>query len=181
MLVTHTLSLDATQPMLVQYAKTTREQDSLMWTERTELSAWQLRVQQMRSSGHMCTGLGGELRPANHIERRVMEAAKLGFSHIIVPEIHAPAATGRLANIDIIKCRTIKDALMVRQEHLAFQNVSPVFDWPATSCRNAPETLAVALQFTPGPTQHHGVLALVPRSAQKHLGSASMHLESAFT
>ncbi len=64
----------------------------------------------------MCAGLGGELRPANHIERRVMEAAKLGFSHIIVPEIHAPAATGRLANIDMIKCRTIKDALMVSRE-----------------------------------------------------------------
>ena len=42
----------------------------------------------------MYAGLGGELRPANHIERRVMEAAKLGFSHIIVPEIHAPAAGG---------------------------------------------------------------------------------------
>lgn len=60
-----------------------------------------------------CAGLGGELRPANHIERRIMEAAKLGFSHIIVPAIHAPAATGRLANIDIIKCKTIKEALMV--------------------------------------------------------------------
>ncbi len=42
-----------------------------------------------------------------------MEAAKLGFSHVIVPAIHAPAASGRLANIDIIKCRTIKDALTV--------------------------------------------------------------------
>ena len=42
-----------------------------------------------------------------------MEAAKLGFSHVIVPSIHAPAASGRLANIDIIKCRTIKDALLV--------------------------------------------------------------------
>ena len=58
-------------------------------------------------------GLGGELRPANHIERRIMEAAKLGFSHVIVPSIHAPAASGRLANIDIIKCRTIEDALTV--------------------------------------------------------------------
>ena len=42
-----------------------------------------------------------------------MEAAKLGFSHVIVPAIHAPAASGRLANIDIIKCRTIKEALTV--------------------------------------------------------------------
>lgn len=42
-----------------------------------------------------------------------MEAAKLGFSSVIVPAIHAPAASGRLAGIHIIKCRTIKDALMV--------------------------------------------------------------------
>ena len=60
-----------------------------------------------------CAGLGGELRPANHIERRIMEAAKLGFSSVIVPAIHAPAASGRLAGIHIIKCRTIKDALQV--------------------------------------------------------------------
>lgn len=44
-----------------------------------------------------------------------MEAAKLGFSRVIVPEIHAPAGTGRLSNIDIVKCRTIKDALVVSQ------------------------------------------------------------------
>ena len=50
-----------------------------------------------------------------------MEAAKLGFSHIIVPKIHAPSATGRFANIDIIKCRTIKDALMVSHERPALQ------------------------------------------------------------
>ena len=42
-----------------------------------------------------------------------MEATKLGFSSVIVPAIHAPAATGRLAGIHIIKCRTIKEALMV--------------------------------------------------------------------
>ncbi|CAK0785961.1 hypothetical protein CVIRNUC_009174 [Coccomyxa viridis] len=69
-------------------------------------------------------GLGGELRPANHIERRIMEAAKLGFSHVIVPAIHAPAASGRLANIDIIKCRTIEDALTA-----ALGNV-PIADSP---------------------------------------------------
>ncbi|BDA50962.1 DNA repair protein RadA [Coccomyxa sp. Obi] len=56
-------------------------------------------------------GLGGELRPANHIERRVVEAAKLGFSTVIVPATRAPTATGRLAGTNIIPCRTVKDAL----------------------------------------------------------------------
>ncbi len=59
----------------------------------------------------MFSGLGGELRPANHIERRVAEAAKLGFSTVIVPATRAPTATGRLAGVKIIPCRTIKDAL----------------------------------------------------------------------
>ena len=67
-----------------------------------------------------------------------MEAAKLGFSHIIVPEIHAPAATGRLANIDIIKCRTIKDALMVSQKRLAPQQCCSLCPsaWPPTALRS---------------------------------------------
>lgn len=40
-----------------------------------------------------------------------MEAAKLGFSTIIVPATRAPTATGRLAGANIIPCRTVKDAL----------------------------------------------------------------------
>ncbi len=46
-----------------------------------------------------------------------MEAAKLGFTSVIVPAIHAPAASGRLAGIHIIKCCTIKEALQVSLQH----------------------------------------------------------------
>lgn len=73
-------------------------------------------------------GLGGELRPANHIERRISEAAKLGFSKIIIPAVRAPAATGRLAGINIVPCRTIYDALQavlgsfVTQQHPRHQD-----------------------------------------------------------
>jgi hypothetical protein len=56
-------------------------------------------------------GLGGELRPVNQVERRVIEAAKLGFSTVIVSAANAPAATGRLAGLNIVGCRDIRAAL----------------------------------------------------------------------
>lgn len=31
-------------------------------------------------------GLGGELRPVPHVERRIVEAAKYGFSRIVMPK-----------------------------------------------------------------------------------------------
>ena len=31
-------------------------------------------------------GLGGEIRPVTHVERRIREAAKLGFRRVIFPE-----------------------------------------------------------------------------------------------
>jgi hypothetical protein len=40
-----------------------------------------------------------------------VEAAKLGFTTVIVPALHAPSAAGRLAGVRILKCRTIRDAL----------------------------------------------------------------------
>ena len=44
--------------------------------------------------GLLRAGLGGELRPVNQVERRVIEAAKLGFTTVIVSAANAPAATG---------------------------------------------------------------------------------------
>ncbi|EIE18597.1 DNA repair protein rada [Coccomyxa subellipsoidea C-169] len=73
-------------------------------------------------------GLGGELRPANHIERRVVEAAKLGFTTVIVPATRAPTATGRLAGVNIIPCRTIKDALEAALGPSVTQNRAPHFE-----------------------------------------------------
>ena len=31
-------------------------------------------------------GLGGEIRPVTHVDRRIQEAAKLGFTRVIFPE-----------------------------------------------------------------------------------------------
>ena len=46
----------------------------------------------------LCAGLGGELRPVNQVERRAIEAAKLGFTTIIVSAANAPAAKGAQAS-----------------------------------------------------------------------------------
>lgn len=55
--------------------------------------------------------LGGELRPVAHAERRVAEAAKLGFSTVLVSAASAPSARGRLAGARIVPCRTVVEAL----------------------------------------------------------------------
>jgi DNA repair protein RadA/Sms len=56
-------------------------------------------------------GLGGELRPVTQIERRVLEAQKLGFKRIIVPKssekIRTPSAK---LGIQIIPCDTVEGA-----------------------------------------------------------------------
>ena len=31
-------------------------------------------------------GLGGEIRPVTHVDRRIREAAKLGFTRVMFPE-----------------------------------------------------------------------------------------------
>ena len=53
-------------------------------------------------------GLGGELRPVVQLERRVLEAQKLGFRRIIVPR-----SSGKLrskVDIDVIPCETVEAA-----------------------------------------------------------------------
>ena len=59
----------------------------------------------------MFVGLGGELRSVSHAERRVLEAAKLGYAKIIVPPASRIAAKGRREGIELVHCRTIRDAI----------------------------------------------------------------------
>ena len=49
-------------------------------------------------------GLGGELRAVGHIERRLLEAAKLGFETVIMPAAHSLPTTSRLKALDIVRC-----------------------------------------------------------------------------
>ena len=48
-------------------------------------------------------GLGGELRAVGHIERRLLEAAKLGFKSVIMPAAHSMPTTSRLKALDIVR------------------------------------------------------------------------------
>ena len=62
----------------------------------------------------MCgeVGLSGEVRPVNRIEQRVAEAAKLGFSHIIIPRYNMKAfANRKKLNIELHPVRKVEEAL----------------------------------------------------------------------
>jgi len=59
-------------------------------------------------------GLGGELRPVPQLERRALEAARLGFKRCIVPTSAAAAdaaATIRKAGCELVQCATVVAAV----------------------------------------------------------------------
>ncbi len=58
-------------------------------------------------------GLGGELRAVSQIERRLMEAQKLGFQKVVVPKSHQEKLSGSNFNhqIEIQYCASLKEAL----------------------------------------------------------------------
>lgn len=55
-------------------------------------------------------GLGGEIRTISHSEKRIQEAAKLGFKNIIVPKSNAKKMKS-LSDIAIIGVETIQEAI----------------------------------------------------------------------
>jgi len=59
-------------------------------------------------------GLSGELRSVGHLERRVSEAAKLGFKRCLVPRSARPPQT--TDGVEIIRARTINEALEVAMQ-----------------------------------------------------------------
>jgi DNA repair protein RadA/Sms len=62
---------------------------------------------------HVCmtgeVGLSGEIRPVNRIEQRILEAEKLGFSKILVPQNNLKGFTSKV-NIEIIQARKVEEA-----------------------------------------------------------------------
>ena len=62
-------------------------------------------------------GLAGELRPVNRIEQRIMEAQKLGFKKIIIPEGQKFSLNN--PKIEIIPVRKVSEAfreLIIKQK-----------------------------------------------------------------
>lgn len=59
-------------------------------------------------------GLGGELRQVPQTDRRLAEAAKLGFAAALVaPGAAGPPGSRQLAGLRVIECRTLADAIRV--------------------------------------------------------------------
>jgi len=56
-------------------------------------------------------GLAGEVRPAPRGQDRIKEAAKLGFTKLIVPKANAPK--GKLGDAEIIAVERVDQAVQV--------------------------------------------------------------------
>lgn len=54
-------------------------------------------------------GLSGEIRPVNRIEQRILEAEKLGFTKILIPQNNLKGFTSKV-NIEIIQVRKVEEA-----------------------------------------------------------------------
>jgi len=55
-------------------------------------------------------GLGGELRPVTQLEKRILEAQKLGFERIIVPKSSDKLRTDKIKSINIVPAATVEEA-----------------------------------------------------------------------
>ncbi len=54
-------------------------------------------------------GLSGEIRPVNRIEQRILEAEKLGFRKIIIPDNNLKGFSSKVG-IDIVPVRKVEEA-----------------------------------------------------------------------
>jgi DNA repair protein RadA/Sms len=55
-------------------------------------------------------GLGGEIRTVGHVEKRVQEAAKLGFKKVVIPHNNLKSVKGQ-DGIEIIGVHTVNEAM----------------------------------------------------------------------
>ena len=58
-------------------------------------------------------GLSGEIRPVNRIEQRILEAEKLGFNRIIIPQNNLKGFDTKKISIQIIAVRKVEEAFKI--------------------------------------------------------------------
>lgn len=58
-------------------------------------------------------GLSGEIRPINRIEQRIMEAEKLGFTKMLIPDFNIKALNLKKINIEIVCVKKVEEAFRV--------------------------------------------------------------------
>lgn len=56
-------------------------------------------------------GLGGELRPVAQSERRLAEAATMGFKRVVMPRAGATPSMGKRQGVEVVLCNTLAEAL----------------------------------------------------------------------
>ena len=66
---------------------------------------------------HVCVagevGLSGEIRPINRIEQRILEAEKLGFKKMIIPDFNLKSINLSKLNIELIQVKKVEEAFRV--------------------------------------------------------------------
>jgi DNA repair protein RadA/Sms len=55
-------------------------------------------------------GLSGEIRPVNRIEQRILEAEKLGFKRIIIPQNNLKGFDTKKSEIKIVQVKKVEEA-----------------------------------------------------------------------
>jgi DNA repair protein RadA/Sms len=55
-------------------------------------------------------GLSGEIRPVNRIEQRILEAEKLGFNTILIPQNNLQGFDAKKLKIQIKPVRKVEEA-----------------------------------------------------------------------
>ncbi len=58
-------------------------------------------------------GLSGEIRPINRIEQRILEAEKLGFNKIIIPDFNIQALNLKKTKIEIVQVKKVEEAFRI--------------------------------------------------------------------
>ncbi len=56
-------------------------------------------------------GLSGELRSVNQLDRRLNEAAKLGFERAIIPATLGRGRPTRVEGLEIVRASTVAEAI----------------------------------------------------------------------
>ena len=62
-------------------------------------------------------GLAGEVRAVGHMEARLREAAKLGFTHALIPHANRPKQA--VAGMEVIAVRRVEEAVVKMRDLVA--------------------------------------------------------------
>ena len=82
-------------------------------------------------------GLGGELRPVMQAERRIAEAATMGFKRVLLPEAGSDESTVKAAGkngVELVRCKTMADALQAALDVKPTRSAArsqPKGSWPS--------------------------------------------------